>query len=194
MGAPKSRESAAHRDTVPVSSSITLFVRADGTRARPAEHGGWATVQVRAGTTAHQPGDQGLPHPARKPQQGGDTYRRQARGTAAGHRTTSRARTRHKSTLFPNAHVLIRFIRLSGKRRWPSGVKSHDDVMPAHQDGADACCMQIKQIKNYANALPAVAALAAALLLAACGSAQAVTPQRERRQVPRRTPRPARSR
>jgi Peptidase A4 family len=40
-------------------------------------------------------------------------------------------------------------------------------VMPAHQDGADAGRMQMK---NYATALPAVAGLAAALLLAACSS------------------------
>ena len=39
--------------------------------------------------------------------------------------------------------------------------------MPAHQDGADACCMKMR---NYATALPAVAGLAAALLLAACGA------------------------
>jgi hypothetical protein len=39
--------------------------------------------------------------------------------------------------------------------------------MPAHQDGADAGGMKMK---NYATALPAAAGLAAALLLTACGS------------------------
>jgi hypothetical protein len=38
--------------------------------------------------------------------------------------------------------------------------------MPAHQDGADACCMRRR---NY-TALPAAAGLAAALLLTACSS------------------------
>jgi len=38
--------------------------------------------------------------------------------------------------------------------------------MPAHQDGADACRMKTR---NYATALPAVAGLAAVLLLTACG-------------------------
>ena len=38
--------------------------------------------------------------------------------------------------------------------------------MPAHQDGADACRMKTR---NYATALPAIAGLAAALLLTACG-------------------------
>jgi uncharacterized lipoprotein YajG len=37
--------------------------------------------------------------------------------------------------------------------------------MPAHQDGADACCVHIRK---YATALPAVAGLATALLLTAC--------------------------
>jgi len=38
--------------------------------------------------------------------------------------------------------------------------------MPAHQDGADACRMKTR---NYATALPAIAGLAAVLLLTACG-------------------------
>jgi hypothetical protein len=45
--------------------------------------------------------------------------------------------------------------------------ESQGDVMPAHQDGADACGMNIR---NYATALTPVAGLAAVLLLTACGS------------------------
>jgi hypothetical protein len=45
--------------------------------------------------------------------------------------------------------------------------------MPAHQYDADACCMNMR---NYATALPAVAGLAAALLLTACGSSASSHP------------------
>jgi hypothetical protein len=43
--------SLRRRNMVPVLHQINLFVRSDGTRARPAEHGGWATVQVREPVT-----------------------------------------------------------------------------------------------------------------------------------------------
>jgi Peptidase A4 family len=59
--------------------------------------------------------------------------------------------------------------------------------MPAHQDGADAGDMQIKK-RNYATALPAVAGLAAALLLTACSSGASSHPAAGTTTSPARAP------
>ena len=57
--------------------------------------------------------------------------------------------------------------------------------MPAHQYDADACCMHMR---NYATALPAVAGLAAALLLTACSSGVSSHPAAGTTTSPARAP------